>query len=31
VPLRDEICQTVLYDLPAGRTDNIPDEKYAHK
>src|SRR5882757_4005073 len=30
LPLRDDIRQPVLHDLPARRTYNVADEKYAH-
>jgi hypothetical protein len=31
LPLRDNIRQPVLHDLPARRTYDVPYEKYAHE
>jgi len=29
--LRNDVRQPVVYDLPAGRTNNVTDEEYAHE
>jgi hypothetical protein len=29
--LRNDVRQPVLHDLPARRTNDVPDEEYAHE
>jgi hypothetical protein len=29
--LRDDVRKPVLHDLPAGRTNDVSNEKYAHE